>query len=245
MAGFPYRLSEATPPTLGLIVLRVDETIEDDFRRYVPAAEARLHVTRIHSGDDLTPVSISEMERGLTAAASLLPPAAKFDAVGYACTSGTALIGADEVRALVGAGCGTAAVTNPLTAALEAVTALGLGRIGIVSPYVEAVAAPLRDAFVAGGVAVPDTLSFGEEVEARVARIEPASIAEAARALAGRSRLDGLFLSCTNLRTYDILGPLRAELGIPVLASNQVLAWHMRQLAGLPDAVWSPARGGG
>ncbi|WGT51894.1 maleate cis-trans isomerase family protein [Thioclava nitratireducens] len=233
MADFPYRLREDATPTMGLIVLRVDETIEDEFRRYIPPDDARMHVTRVHSGDDLTPSSIAEMERALSGAAALLPPAAKFDVVGYGCTSGAALIGSDEVRANVMAGVTTRHVTDPLSAALAAIADLGLERVGIVSPYVASVAEPLRAAFVAEGITVPATLSFGEEAEARVARIDPASIAEAARSLAGQARLDGIFLSCTNLRTQGILPGLRAELGTPVLSSNQALAWHMRKLAGI------------
>lgn len=82
------------------------------------------------------------------------------------------------------------------------------------------------------GIAVPGTLSFGEEVEARVARIAPSSIADAARDLARRNHLEGMFLSCTNLRTLDIIDPLTQELGLPVLSSNQCLAWHMAVLSG-------------
>lgn len=242
MPAFPYRLLGSDIATMGLVVLRVDETVEEDFRRCIPPDAGRLHITRVHSGDDLTPGSIADMETGLTAAAALLPPAARFDVVGYACTSGTALIGPDQVHALITAGTATRAVTDPLTAALSAIRQLGLRRIGIVSPYVASVAAPLREAFVAQGVEVPDTLSFGEEVEARVARIDPTSIVDAARVLAGRSRLDGLFLSCTNLRTFGILADLEAELGLPVLSSNQVLAWHMMRLAGIPTTGCVPGR---
>jgi len=232
MSAFPCDLEEDSLPRLGLIVLQVDETIEQDFRRLFPPEAARLHISRVPSGAELTPDTIATMETNLPAAAALLPPAARFDVVGYACTSGTTLIGAARVRDLVMAAAHTRAVTDPLTAALAACRALGLSRIGIVSPYIPSVAVPIRDAFEAEGIAVPDTLSFGEQVEARVARIAPASIAEAARALAHRSRLDGVFLSCTNLRTLDILAPLEAELGLPVLSSNQVLGWHMAKLSG-------------
>lgn len=242
MSAFPYRLVARTTPAMGLIVLRVDETVEEDFRRYFAPDAARLHVSRVHSGDDLTPASIADMERGLSAAAALLPPAAGCDVVGYACTSGSAQIGADKVHAMVAAATPARHVTDPLTAALAAIDHLGLKRVGIVSPYVDAVAAPLRQAFVARGIAVPDTLSFGEEVEARVARIDPQSIAAAARTLVGRADLDGLFLSCTNLRTFDILPALAAELDMPVLSSNQVLAWHMARLAGLIAANCGPGR---
>lgn len=33
---------------------------------------------------------------------------------------------------------------------------------------------------------------------------------------------DALFISCTNVPTYDVLAPLQDELGIPVLSANQV-----------------------
>ena len=233
MSPFPYALAENPLPAMGLIVLRVDETIEQEFRRSIAPEVARLHVTRVPSGDDLTPDSIAGMERALTAAAALLPPAADFDVVGYACTSGTAQIGAERVRDLITAGTSTRTVTDPLTAALAALDMRGARRVGIVSPYVASVAEPLRRAFVDRGLEVPQMLSFGEEVEARVARIAPCSIAEAARAVAGGTDLDAVFLSCTNLRTQNIREDLEAELGIPVLSSNQALAWHMSRLAGI------------
>ncbi len=233
MPAFPYDLQEDTAPRLGLVVLQVDETIEQDFRHLFPPHAARLHISRVPSGVELTPDTIAAMETTLPAAAGLLPPATGFDVVGYGCTSGTTLIGADRVRALVAGASNTRAVTDPLTAALAACRALGLTRVGIVSPYIASVATPIRDAFTAGGLTVADALSFGEEVEARVARIAPSSIADAARALAHRGPLDGIFLSCTNLRTLAIIPPLEAELGIPVLSSNLVLGWHMAGLAGI------------
>lgn len=232
MSAYPYALQEDDLPRLGLIVLQVDETIEQEFRRLFPPEAARLHVSRIPSGAELTPETIATMETALPAAASLLPTARPLDVIGYACTSGTTLIGAKRVGDLVMAAAPARAVTDPLTAAVAHCRALGLARVGIVSPYIASVAGPIRAAFEAQGIKVPGTLSFGEEVEARVARIAPGSIANAARDLARRTHLDGVFLSCTNLRTLDILAPLSRELGLPVLSSNQCLAWHMAALSG-------------
>ena len=237
-----YRLSEPDGRRrLGLIVLQVDETIEEDFRRLLAPSTA-LHVTRIASGAELTPETIAEMEARLPAAAGLLPPAVDFDAVGYACTSGTTLIGAERVAALVSSGCRTRAVTEPLTAALAAMGHLGARRIGIVSPYIASVAEPVRRAFEAAGVEVSATISFGEEVEARVARIDPASITEAAREVAGRGDVDMVFLSCTNLRTLDVIDGLEATLGLPVFGSNMALAWDMARRAGAGLAPAAPGR---
>ena len=216
---------------MGLIVLRVDETIEEDFHQLIDATTARLHVTRIRSGDHLTRETIAEMGPQLAGAANLLPPAAGFSVVGYACTSGAALLGTERVAANIRAGVSTQHVTDPLSAAVARIASLELGRIGIVSPYLAPVAEGLCAAFAAHGVPVVASHSLNEDVEANVARLDPNLVATAARQLADSANLDGIFLSCTNLQTLGIIAPLSRALSLPVLSSNQVLAWHMRVLA--------------
>jgi len=239
-----YRLTGpiGTKATIGLIVLQVDETIEQDFRRLYSDPGVALYVSRISSGADLTPDTIAEMEAALPRAAGLLPPAAQFDVVGYGCTSGTTLIGAERVAGLVAANANTGAVTDPLSAGFAALAALGAGSVAIVSPYVAAVADPIRAAFEARGFAVPATQAFGEKIEARVARIDPRSIAGAAMEVGCVPGVEAVFLSCTNLRTLDIIDDLEDRLGLPVVSSNQALAWHMARLSGAPVATAAPGR---
>ena len=74
---------------------------------------------------------------------------------------------------------------------------------------------------------------FDEGIEARVARIAPQSIIDAAVDLAAEGGIDALFLSCTNLRTLDVIAPIEAATGLPVLSSNLVLAWDMARKAGI------------
>ncbi|WP_213685726.1 hypothetical protein [Roseicyclus sp.] len=83
MSAFPYALQADNLPRLGLIVLQVDETIENDFRRLFPPHVARLHVTHVPSGAELTPASIAQMKRVLPDAARLLPATQPLDVVGY------------------------------------------------------------------------------------------------------------------------------------------------------------------
>ncbi len=217
---------------LGLIVLQVDETIEADFRRLFPS-EIALHISRIPSGAELNPETIAQMETDLPFAARLLPQVPRYDAVGYACTSGTTLIGSARVEALVGAELETSAVCNPLDAAVRALGHIGALRVGIVSPYIDAVAAPVRAAFEARGITVAHSINFDEEIEANVARISANTVTQAAEALATQGGIDAIFLSCTNLRTLDLIPALETRLGLPVLSSNQVLAWDMARH--LPD----------
>jgi len=235
MTLIPYRLTGpiGSRATLGLIVLQVDETIEQDFRRLFTDPQIALHISRIPSGDDLNPDTIGQMAIDLPRAAALLPPAAAFDSVAYACTSGTTLIGADRVADMVKAATHTRHVADPLSAALAALAQLKLRTVGIVSPYIDSVSQPIRRAFEAAGFAVPTCVSFGETIEARVARIDPASIREAALAVGRSAGVEAVFLSCTNLRTLDILDDLEQTLGLPVISSNQALAWFMARQCGL------------
>lgn len=240
----PYSLTGpiGSRAMLGLIVLQVDETVEQDFRRLFPSPEIGLYVTRIPSGAHLTADTIAAMEVDLPRAARLLPPSVSFDAVGYACTSGTTLIGPERVAELIRGAAATRHVADPLTAALEAFTALGIRRIAIVSPYIEEVSQPIVAAFERHGLSVTARAAFGEEVEARVARIDPASIRAAALEIGHRADVEAVFLSCTNLRTLDIIDDLEAALGKPVVSSNQALAWHLGRLSSTLATVKGPGR---
>lgn len=243
MSQFPYRLSPETnaAPRIGVVVLQVDETIEQDLRRLFPPDTARLHVTRIPSGAELTPETIARMADDLEGAASLLPDVS-YDVIAYACTSGTAHIGEKRVAEAVRAARRTAHVTSPLGSAIQAVNHLGAQALGIVSPYIPSVAEPIRTAIQEAGLSVPVSISFGESIEAHVARIEPDSIVAAGIDAARSGKIDCLFLSCTNLCTLDIIEQLEAETSLPVLSSNQVLAWHAARLAGLDLSPQAPSK---
>ncbi len=104
------------------------------------------------------------------------------------------------------------------------------------------VAGPIRRAFEAAGFTVPETLSFGEKIEARVARIDPASIRDAALQAGAAAGVEAVFLSSTNLRTLDIIDGLEAELGLPLISSNQVLAWDMASRAAAAALPSAPGR---
>ena len=49
-----------------------------------------------------------------------------------------------------------------------------------------------------------------------------------------RPDADAIFLSCTNLPTFAVLGEVEKELGVPVLSANQTLMWGLCQAAGIP-----------
>jgi len=234
MTDFAYSTSApiGSRATFGLVVLQTDETIEHDFRRLLPVDDVALYASRVPSGMDVTRETLGEMERTIPAAVALFPPWLSFDCIGYGCTSGTSVIGPQRIGELVHGGAQTRAVTEPVSALVAACAHLGVARLAFLSPYVEEVSQTLRTVLLAKGVETPVFGSFNEAEEEKVARLSGPSIVDAAMVLGAAEACDAVFLSCTNLRTLDVIGSLEERLGKPVLSSNQVLAWHMMQQAG-------------
>ncbi|MEM6637451.1 MAG: Asp/Glu racemase [Pseudomonadota bacterium] len=235
MLSFSYETEVRSVPVIGLVVLQADQTIERDMRRLLPDG-VELLVSRVASGTHVTSESLAKMEAELAVAVALFPTGAKFAAIGYGCTSGTAEIGVDRIAELVTGAAETSAVTEPVSALSAACHHLGARRIGLLSPYVESVSDQLRHVLAADQIDVSAFASFNETEEDAVAHISPRSIYKSAVALAENARFDALFISCTNLRTLGVLDEIEAAIGQPVLSSNQVLAWHLLRLAGVSQS---------
>ncbi|MDG1496837.1 MAG: Asp/Glu racemase [Amylibacter sp.] len=229
MSFFSYKLEENYNPSMGLVVLQADQRIELDARQQFDP-KVNLHISRIPSAETVSTDTLKQMEKDLPIAVSLLPNAVDFDVVGYGCTSGTSVIGAENIAKIVKDRCKTKHVTEPVSALIAACRHLGIERIGFLSPYVEAVSTGLRETLFLSGVETPIFGSFNEEIEERVVKISTVSISDAAVEL-GRQDVDAIFLSCTNLNTLPVIKSIEEKIRKPVLSSNQVLAWHMSQLS--------------
>jgi len=224
----------------GLIVLATDETLETELRRVFDRRGTGLYHARIPSAADVTVETLGQMEAALPEAAALLPRG--LDVVAYACTSGATVIGADRVAALIRRHHPGAAVTDPISAVLAACRHLGLGRIGLVTPYLPEVSARMRAHIAAAGIEIAAFGSFEQVSDAAIARIAEGSIREAACRIGAAPAVEGVFISCTNLRCFDVIEAAEARLAKPVISSNQALAWHMLRLAGQPVAGRGPGR---
>ena len=187
---FDFQLSsdEKSSLPMGLIVLQVDETIEGEFREAFRASKNQIFVTRIPSGLEVTPQTLTSMEQHIVTSAKLLPQSREFSVIGYGCTSASAIIGSEKISDLIKSGCNTRIVTNPLLAATEYAKHIGVTKLALLSPYIEEVNTPLRKAFEINGLSTEIFGTFGEGREEKVARISERSTIEAAITL-GQNKL--------------------------------------------------------
>ena len=119
-------------PTIGLIVLQSDETVETEIHQWLPPTEYDVFVSRVPSGEEVTKETLGAMAGHIAQSASLFPSPSQFDVVAYCCTSGTSVIGEEKVAELVKAGCSTKYVTNPLSALVAACKRRGIKRLSLI-----------------------------------------------------------------------------------------------------------------
>jgi maleate isomerase len=222
---------------IGLIVLATDQTIEHEFRQIMAIDGVAYYETRIRNAAEINPTTLAEMEKGLAGATGLILPGSKLDVVAYGCTSGTVVIGEEQVFARIREARPDVACTTPITAAIAGLKALGAKRIALLTPYIEEVNQMFRGFIEARGIEVPVMGSFNHENDIEVARITEDSIREAVRRLVTAGPIDAVFVSCTSLRVAAIAESLEREVGVPVTSSNHALAWHCLRLAGYREPV--------
>ena len=167
-----------------------------------------------------------------------------FDVIGYGCTSAATLNGEERVSAALDRAHPEVANTNPISAVLAAMEALGASRIAVITPYNAQVTTGIVSLLEDRGLDVAAAGSFLEESDATVARITEAAVADAVREMVCNSAgdpdaeaLDAVFVSCTSLRACGVAADLESELGVAVVSSNLAFGWHLLRLAGINDQL--------
>jgi maleate isomerase len=149
----------------------------------------------------------------------------------YACTSGSFIGGLAGETALVAAmiDAGAPAAVTTSGALLAALRHLDLTRIATATPYTADLTAGLSGFLAEARVEVIAATGLGltsdiwtvpYDVTAELVRDTDTDDAQA------------VFVSCTNLPTYDVIAALESELGKPVLTANQVTIWSALAVIG-------------
>lgn len=234
----------AEPPvgTVGVgVIAPYDFALDRELWRWVPDT-VTLHLTRT----PYAPLPVSLEQAGVIGDPAVVTRCAadlmtvQPDVLAYACTSGSFVRGAAGEQELVAAmratGAGSAVTTSG--SLVRALRHVGAARVALATPYDAAISLGLRTYLESAGFTVTASRHLG--LEGRIWTVPYAVTVDIVR----RSLTpdcDAVFISCTNLPTFDIITPLEAELGVPVLTANQVTLWAALRAVGI-DAVGAGQR---
>ncbi len=220
---------------VGLIVPSSNTTMEEEFRGWIPYGVS-LHTARI----SLKKVNLEElraMKGEVERAASLLADA-KVDVIVYGCTTGSLVGGKgydEEIKDSIEKVTGIRAVVTA-TAVLEALRELKAKKISVITPYIDEVNKKEKEFLEVNGFEVIDIKGLQIEDNVEIGKLQPESVYRLAKSV-NLDSADALFISCTNLRTFEVIDYLEVDLGIPVISSNSATLWSTLRALGIHESI--------
>ena len=218
---------------LGFVLLGSEETAGDDLRALVPG-DVGVFCTRTRLADPVTVENLAAVGYDLARAAALLPAA--LDAVAYVCTSGSAVLGEEAVAQALRQGQPGARAVSLFACAVAAMRALAIRRPALATPYLDEVNRAEARALAEEGFELQGVHGLGIGTGREMCLVEPDAILEMALA-ADRPQADGIFVSCSALRSVEAIKEIERRTGKPAVASNQALVWRMLRSIGVEDRI--------
>ncbi|ANF21875.1 maleate cis-trans isomerase family protein [Thermococcus piezophilus] len=222
---------------LGLIVPSSNTTMEMEFHSSLPDGVS-LHTSRVPLRN-VTEEELIKMNALAVESAKLLRDAG-VELILYGCTSGSFIGGKDfekELEAKMENEVNVPVVSTS-TAVIEALRMLDAQSILVVTPYTDEINEREREFLEANDFEVLDIRGLGIEDNAQIGKLEPYEAYRLAKATFV-DEADAIFISCTNLRTFEIIEALEEDLGVPVVTSNQASLWlALRELDVMEKIPW-------
>lgn len=222
--GFPDIEGPVAQRGIGIIA-PFDLALERELWRWAPL-DVSLHLAR--TPYEPVPVSLAMAELvsnpvHLTAATRDVMHVEP-EVVAYLCTSGSFIRGLAYEKALRDTICRAGALDAVTTsgALVEAIRHLDISRVSVITPYDEILTHKLHDFLAEAGCTVIRSAHLG--LGGGIWKVNYRTIAERIVG-ADDPRAQAIFVSCTNLPTYDVIEPLEQALGKPVLTANQLTMW--------------------
>jgi maleate isomerase len=237
------------PVRVGLLVPSSNTVMETDFHRRLPSDRFTVHTGRMFL-EETTPEAESEMLDHHVMPAARDVATARPDVLVFGCTSAGALRGNDADRELcdrMAAQTGTEVISTILSVR-GALAGRGARRIGVITPYVDALNEKIRESIEADGIEVAAIEGLGITENFAIAEVEPEEIVAFARRTFEGLSIDLVFASCTNFRAVEALSGLEDAVGVPAISSNQAVLEAVLGRFGMSwpaDAAWEdPVRMG-
>lgn len=236
-------MDTSSAPRVGVLIPENNTTVERELPLWLPA-RCTLEAVRIPRGKGLLNADTLPAYRDKALGLAKRFGRADIDVLAYGCTAAGFILGPAGDRALTEAlrkasGKPIATIAHAMITALKS---LRIERVGLVTPYSEAVNKQLTAFIDDAGIRVAafDSL-YASDVEA-LGRITAGEVADIARRTVTQ-QCEAVFIACAQLPTYEIVDVLSSEFHRPVLSSIQCLAREIKSLFP-PERPDIPVQGG-
>ena len=220
---------------IGFVLLATEQTIEDDMFQ-LRHEGVGVHFASAAIPDSITVESLTRHAGDLARAAETILPDGSLDVICYACTSGSLVIGEENVFAELRKGAPKAEPTSIITAVLNALRTLGATRVAVATPYLDEINQQEADYMAAAGFEITNIQGLNLEKDSDMIRVRPEFLAEFAASV-DTPDADALFISCGALRSLDIIEALEQKVGKPIICSNQAMMWDVLRRTGINDRI--------
>jgi maleate isomerase len=215
---------------VGLMIPSSNTVMEPDFQEGL-AGTATVHTARMFM-EETTPEGESRMldEFALPAARDLAT--ARPEVVVFGCTSAGALRGNAydaELCARISEITGVPTV-SVIASVRRAVAVTGARRIGVATPYVDALTEKIKQSLEDDGLEVVAQAGLGITENIKIGQVEPDAIVDFVAGGLAAAGAELAFVSCTNFRAMEAIPDLRKRLDLPVVTSNQAAVDAVRAL---------------
>jgi maleate isomerase len=231
---------------IGLLIPKRCTTMEPELARLVPEGVS-VHAHRIDL-QETTLAELGKMQKGILHASRVVG-AIGADVIVLGCTTSSMLGGpaydVKIMRAMTRV-TGTPAITTA-TAVVRALKRLKVQKVAIGTPYTDEVNELLRQFLEVQGLKVVSLkgLGYSKSISPYPLARKPVSgtgLLEPAVAYrlgcdVDNDEAEAILLSCTNLRTIEIIGALEKNRGKPVVTSNQATLSLALEVMGIKEPV--------
>lgn len=225
---------------IGVLIPASDVVVEHDFQRFLPS-DVSFHTARLKQGRSAL---LGDHENLFTMIASSEEAAksvavADIDLLLFCCTSASFFKGHGwdkELAERLKTATNVPSITTT-TAIIDALKHAGHKKVFLATPYPDFCNQVEIDVLVKAGFEVVGSLSFGCKRSVEVGTVTPDKMIKMIGDVRGElAGCDALLVSCTGLRSTEIIADLEHVTGLPVITSNSAIIWAALKFLGIPSS---------
>lgn len=220
---------------IGLIYIASSWIMEPEFYLMSPPGVITC-TTRISLGDTVTEESLLNLGDQACNAAELLAES-PMDVIALGCTSGSFIGGSSydlELIKKMEHRSSTKCITTGRSV-IDALKTMGLDRLALFTPYTDDITERAVSYLSENNIETISRKGMGLTRDYDIDMVPLETVKKEVLALRDLSECNGIFISCTGLKTVPIIAELEELTGLPVITSVQATFWNCLKISGVQD----------